>query len=308
MTSKTLKQPWAFEAENFPYITLREDLSETWNELGLSSLIPAEQQGLKRLLDSSGISQQSDYNRNNVLLVKAEGGVPKQVYGPAIFRAGNEIVLKVGSNQAIVIQEGERLVVGDLKGKIAVASQEDSAGNEYPTATVNFVSPDKDVFKVRVALAHQNEPIEVGELEATLINEESILPYLAQVPSPVLKMQELGIGEFEVKAISSSDGEYGKSYKLHLADGQVVWARGNSQMLLKEGYQMQPSTPLTLRVTAIEEYAPGKFKVDNALRERLPRLEGVRTPAAMKTLEAQVSEVQVQEQQEEEEDLDSIPF
>ncbi|MEA5512256.1 hypothetical protein VB715_21015 [Crocosphaera sp. UHCC 0190] len=310
-TTKEKAKTYAFEAENFPFITLQENLTETWNTLGLNDLQVIEQEGLINLLTASGMVESSHFDPNNVLLVKASGGVPTGVYGPCIFRDGNMIILRVGDNQAQVVQESDRLIIGDLRGKITVAAAKDASGKEYPTAQVNFVSGDKEIFKVRISLDSQNDELSVGELEATLINEEPIINYLGFVPGKVMKMHELGIGEFEVKAISSTKTQYGESFKLHLADGKVVWARGNSELLLKAGYEMKLDVPLTLVISEIEEYGDGKFKVTNALRERLPQF--IEVNPVIRTLEAQVSSViddesEPETETETEEQADSIPF
>ncbi len=308
-TTKVTSITYGFEAENFPWINLREDLNQTWNNLGLTDLSEMEQEGLFKLLTSSGISEQEGFNPESVLLIKATGGVPTGVYGPSIFRDGEMIILRVGDNTAEVIQSGDRLTIGNLKGKISVTAAKDSNGDEYPKAMVSFVSPDKEIFKVRISL-DSNAKLSVGDLEASIISEDPIVQFLSQVPGQVLKMEKLGIGEFQVKAISSSMGKYGESYKLHLSDGQVVWAKGNTDLLLKAGFYMEVDTPVTLIITHIEEYAPGKFTVTNALRKRLPKLPESVDPV-VQTLEAQVSSLEDNNQESEtesDEQVGSIPF
>ncbi len=309
VTFKTQTRTFTFDKKNYPSLIMHEFSSETWHDIGLNDLSPDEQEGLVYLLTESGLADQPDYNPNNVLLVKAADGVLSEVYGPGIFSDGSNIVLKVGANHCILTQKGDRLTVGNLQGKISVSSKVDSVGVEYPLAQVSFISPDKEIFKVRIALDGKNEEVTVGNLEAAILSEESLLPYLAPIPAPVLKMHELGIGEWEVRAISSNEGEYGISHKLHLSTGQVVWARGNSQIVLENGYQMKPGTPLTLVVTSIEEFGDGKYRVENALRERLPRLTGSTQSAEVKTLEAQVKPVAVPENEElDGVNLDEISF
>ncbi len=305
---------YAFEAENFPFLTLVENLNQTWNTLGLKDLQQVEQEGLLKLITDSGMTENSNFDPNSVLLVKASGGVPTGVYGPCVFRDGNMIILRVGDNVAPVTQNSDRLIVGDLRGKISVKAAKDAKGEEYPTAEVNFINSDKEVFKVRISLDYNNDELSVGELDAAIINEEPIINYLGQVPGQVIKMHELGVGEFVVKAISSTRTQYGESFKLHLGDGRVVWARGNSELLLRAGHQMKPDTPLTLIITEIEEFSPGKFSVTNALRERLPKLPGNTNPV-VKTLEAQVSSSDEDNNHEEseaeaesDEQTDRIPF
>ncbi|PSF30018.1 hypothetical protein C7H19_24130 [Aphanothece hegewaldii CCALA 016] len=280
-TQTTQVKTFEFEQSNFPSLLLYE-FEHTWNNITLDALSPDEQEGLSRLIGASGIESSPVY-RPEVLLIKAERGIVKGVYGPGLFRYGDYIVLKVGENVARVEQEGDRLLVGKLKGKITVIEKEDAKKQKYPTAFCTFVAPDKSVFKVRVSLDSQQQGKGAGELEATLVNEESILPYLGQVPSPAIPMHELGEGEFEIIGFSKYQSENGTRHKIHLADGKVVWARGNSEMLLDSDYTKPEGKPLTLVVSHIEEFAPDKFKVDNAIRERLPRLTGVTESLAIET-------------------------
>jgi hypothetical protein len=130
-------QTFEFEQENFPSIVLREDLTEVWNDVALSSLPPNEQIGLELLLTASGIDKQADYDRDRVLLIKADKSIPKQVYGPAIFRDSDRIILKIGNNVTPVEQKNDRFHVGELKGMIAVQTKEDASGKPYPVATIS---------------------------------------------------------------------------------------------------------------------------------------------------------------------------
>jgi hypothetical protein len=167
-------QTFEFEQENFPSIVLREDLTEVWNDVALSSLPPNEQIGLELLLTASGIDKQADYDRDRVLLIKADKSIPKQVYGPAIFRDGDRIVLRIGNNVAPVEQKSDRFHVGELKGMIAVQTKEDASGKPYPVATISLVGKNKIVFKVRVSLDTQNNSISASDIEAALKNRAGI--------------------------------------------------------------------------------------------------------------------------------------
>jgi hypothetical protein len=153
--TQTVSQTFEFESVNFPSLTLRDDFGETWNDISLYSLSPDEQDGLCGLLNASGLSTASTYKPEKVLLVKAEKGILKGVYGPALFRQGDQIILKIGENAGLVQQKGDRLLIGQLKGKITVIEKEDARKNKYPTAFCTFVSPDKSIFKVRVSLDSQ---------------------------------------------------------------------------------------------------------------------------------------------------------
>nr|MDJ0600574.1 hypothetical protein [Crocosphaera sp.] len=77
----------------------------------------------------------------------------------------------------------------------------------------------------------------------------------------------------------------------------------------RSGYQMKADKPLTLTITEIDEYVEGKFKVTNALRERLPQLTA--NNPVVQTLEAQVSSVEDNHNEsdaETEEEKGAIPF
>jgi hypothetical protein len=124
-------------------------------------------------------------------------------------------------------------------------------------------------------------------------------------------MQELGEGEFEIIGFSKYQSENGTRHKIHLATGAVIWARGNSEMLLDSGYSKPEGKPISLVITNIEEYAPGKFKVDNAIRERLPRLGGVASDQTTIETHAQPlvdKDLEYELGVEERLDPDKIPF
>jgi hypothetical protein len=275
-SKQTAATSFGFDDIDFPSLLLNE-YGEVWNVITLDELAPHEQEGLSRLLEASGISGRPNY-RPEVLLVKAREGVFKGVYGPALFRYGDDIVLKIGENMISVQQSDDRFLVGRLKGKMTVIEKEGKQEN-YPVATLLFVSPDKAVFRIRVSLNSQLG-FSAGELEATLLNNESVLPYLAQVPSPAIPMHQLGIGEYEILGFSSYAGDTGIRYKIHLANGAVVWSRGNSETLLASGFTKEEGQPLVLAITHVEEYTTDKFKVDHAIYRRLPRLVGAPAPEA----------------------------
>ncbi|QLE59812.1 hypothetical protein [Nostoc sp. TCL26-01] len=261
-----------FSATSFPSIVLREDLTHTWNDIGISQLSNAEQVALLDFLEHLGTELLQDFDVERVLLVKAANGVPQGVYGPAIFRDDDSIVLKLGANLFGVQQMGDRLILGNLKGKVTVTEEKDTAGVTYPKAFCSFVAPSRDVFKINISLATKELNLTSADLNATLINEESLLPFLRQVPcGSCMKMHELGLGEFQVQGITETEGEYGTSYKLHLADGRSVWARGNAALLLDSGWRPAPGEALCLVISHIEQTGD-KYSVDCALRLRLPSL------------------------------------
>jgi hypothetical protein len=275
-----------FNGSAFPSLILRDDLTQTWNNIGLDSLPSAESEPLLKFLELIEYEKLENFNPDSVLLVKANGGVMQAVYAAAIFRDGESIVLKLGDNQFPITQKGDLLHCGKLKGKVVVTEEEDLSGNKYPKATCSFVSKSRDVFRVPIQLASRDLNLTVADVEATVINEEPILPLLRQVPGNSFKMHELGIGEYQLHPyISSSDGEYGTVYKLHLLDGRTVLSRGNVTVLLESGWRPNPEKPLMLVISRIEKLGENKFTVDCALRERLPMLGATTRPVV--TVDAQ---------------------
>lgn len=289
MTTKSTKSlTYIFEKPQFPSLMCQEFETGEWHEVGVSYLSPEEQAGLIDLVTEAGLINNPNYDPEKLLLVKAADGILVEVYGPCFFSNDNNIILKVGSTQSTVIQKGDRITVGILSGKISCQTKTRLDGSEYPICTVNLMSPDKVFYRVRVALKDAS----MADIEACLLGEEenSLLPYLAPVPSGALKMYQLGIGEWSVKAISASEGQFGISYKLHLASGQVVYATGNSQKILENpSFKFDPNIPITLKISSIEEIADGKYRVHNALLRRLPKLAGSPKSAEVKTLNAQYS-------------------
>lgn len=284
-----------FTAATFPSVILREDLIETWNDIGINLLPPGEAEPLLMFLDQLGATSKPDFNPNKILLVKAANGVSQTVYGPAIFQDGENIIIKVGENVLPMQQKGALFTIGKLKGKVSVTEEKDKDGKLYPKATCALVSPERNVFKVGVQLATKELGLTTADVEAVLINEEPIRPLLSYPPTVALRMQELGVGEYQVTGISESEGDYGISYKLHLSDGCAVWGRGNVNILLESGWRPNWEKPLTLIVSRIEKQGEDKFSVDCALRERLPLLPpGATSHTNSKTASPNTVEVEAQ--------------
>lgn len=102
---------------------------------------------------------------------------------------------------------------------------------------------------------------------------QPIYPFFRSIPTgtSILKMQELGEGEYLVKDIEEAEpGEYGKNFILHLGNAPSVWARGNVQNLLRRGWKLPQGQPVTLAVNKIQQTSNG-HRVNCALWMIEPR-------------------------------------
>jgi hypothetical protein len=256
---------YSFQQKDFPTLTLKE-FPDKWNDIALGGLVDAEKDGLIKLL----VLLRGDFNdHTKVLLVEADNGILKRIYGPSIFRDGDRLVLKIGENLFPIAEDKGALKVGELTGSLTVVSEQDATGAAYPTmtATLLSVADSEDIFVIGVRLLKGQS---FHEVQKATIKKTSIAKFVAPLPSPTIKMQDLGVGEYEVLEISEQDSLFGGvSYILHLADGRKVYARGNSHILLNSGWQKHPNRPLTLVVSKVT-LDGNKYSVDNALRERLP--------------------------------------
>ncbi len=86
-----------FNNSSFASLVLLE-LTETWNDIGISDLPPNESEPLLLFLEQIEAFNQPEFDTQRLIKVKAAGGVLQAVYGPAIFRDGDQIVLKLGAN------------------------------------------------------------------------------------------------------------------------------------------------------------------------------------------------------------------
>jgi hypothetical protein len=272
-----------FESKNFPSLLLRE-FSSLWTSIKLESLPSEEKDGLILLLTLLGVDWEQ---YDPVLLVKSEGGILTRLFGPAIFAGEeNQLILKIGEWEIPCKEEKGKLLAGNLMGKVHLVPLENAQKEiYYQVFTSLFVidsDPEEDDDAFLIPLITR-KGISQEKLKTAVNKDKSIAEFLLPVPGKgestnwgeTFKMQELTPGEYEVASITGplvSDKFPRPSYKLNLADGRSVWARGNSLITLESGWQKPPDQPLTLQISLIEEYSEGKYKVENALRLRHPAI------------------------------------
>lgn len=273
-----------FAKDNFPSLSFVDYVSP-YTPIGVDDLAPDERSLM--LLFLSFVTEIDDIDLSHILLVKAaEGGILKEVYGPSLFKREATLVLKVGGLEFPVGQDKSELRLGQLVGTLSFESEpvkikvKNDDGEEFDfdlyNATCDFMPLDGTEleFRVRCSWNPLKNP-QPGVIKATMRRGESITDFFREVPGEggtILKMQDLGEGEFKVSGIRKfTGGEYGDSYVLDLTDGQSVWARNNVLDVLKSGWKMPADKPVTLLIANIQQRKEGKYSLDCALKLREPR-------------------------------------
>lgn len=281
-----------FDTETLSFLSLQE-YPDTWNPIGSSDF-----DELSELLQSMGDTEnlvsawskllhfvndigtaqipEQDFDPENLLLVKAENGVLQRVYGPVIFRGlppyDEQLILKVGGNEYQVMQTEDKLQVGNLKGGLRFETVKTMDGSITKATCSLRVQGETDTFLIPCALDSETNP-DQGVIEAAMEQRQPIHRYFRSIPTgtSILKMQELGEGEYLVKDIEETEpGEYGKNFILHLVNAPSVWARGNVQNMLRLGWKLPQGQPVTLAINKITQTSNG-YRVNCALWMREPR-------------------------------------
>lgn len=277
-----------FSKEDFSSLSFVE-FPGKWNAVGLSDLSIAEQSiliNLMALLPNPIDAEEVD--NDDLLLVKAEKGMLKEIYGPSIFQGEKEgLVFKLGGNEFPVTQEGNEFRCGQLVGELQFADKEivykDRSGDEeieypfYPCTCVFYNDEDEAVYRVRFAVDPVADP-KPAKIKALCRKGESVAHFLNPVPvkgqggGEAIKMRDMEVGEWAISDIKALPaGQYGPSWILELEDGRSVWAQGLVKTALAGGYERKPGQPLTLAITRIQPSSNGKVYVDCALRQRPPK-------------------------------------
>jgi hypothetical protein len=298
----------SFNTESFSSLSCLE-YSSQWENIKLDQLFPDEAelvQGFLTLAKGDSDIELSD----TVLLVKTnDDRLLEQVYGASIFREsedGDGLVIKMGNNKfPINITEGRAcLQVGYLKGSFLWLQKNRGDGTPYNVLTANLYdgrpeSNADDVYEVACSLVTKDETINdsTGKLTSNplfltppkldrLLDAKAALGQFFSVAKSgggsVFKMKDLGAHtEWRVVAVDESDPhpDYGISYILRLDGGASTFARGNSEVICRKQLKMIRESLAkgdiwTLKIGVVEEYAPGKTKVNNALVRRAPSLNG----------------------------------
>jgi hypothetical protein len=261
-----------FDQYDYPSL-LNQEWSGQWNRIGLNDLTEKEQEGIETfvvLAATSNPEQEIDWS--DLLLVKSEGEILKDVFGPALSKDPDtqELILEIGANKFPVAQEdkGNLLRCGSLSGEICFAENaqkikvKDPNSGEYieveyfkswvefmPQGEGNGIEGIEVIFKARCRLEPLSNP-QPAAIKTALRRGEAIAKYFKPISGgqsnnngdrpPTFKMPELGVGEYQVRGLQFiSNGQYGSSFTIHLTDGREVWARGIALTQIREGFPFE---------------------------------------------------------------------
>lgn len=303
-----------FDKEDFPSLSLIE-YSASLQAVGADQMYSPDEQ--KILVDFLGNLIPSflgeEIDESQLLWIKASEGMLSEVYPPSIKALeSGEIILQLGVNRFLIEidKEKEKLICGELKGKIEFEEKEKEVVSKKADKVTEIkfrpgyviFRPPSDLgseleYKVKLALnleipqkiSAMHQAIEAGDVAkfASFLNLAKKGGDFAET----FKMQDLGLGEFEVVGIRSVEGNFNgapkTSWVLELQDGREVWSRGNCDLMLKRGFQLPSDKPLTLCVTRVEEYkdskGQSKYAVDCGFRLRAPySLPSIPAPTPVK--------------------------
>lgn len=295
-----------FNVDTFSSLSTLEYASQ-WEQVGFDKLWEDEQAIVSEFLRLAKGDSDVELNFNNVLLVKTnDDRMLQNVYGPSIFRESENsdgLVLKAGANVFPVAVLNGRLTVGQLSGKFQWLTKKRLDETTYDVLVARLYdsqSEDDDplMYEFGCSLAATSPTTEVnGSLQKNplylsqpkldkLLDSNAALGQFFSAPKSgggsVFKMQQLGANtEWEVTGVDATEPhpEYGISYILRLAGGASVFARGNSETVLKRNFaniskQLESGKTWTLKIGEVKEFAPGKMSVNNALIARSPALSG----------------------------------
>ncbi len=216
-------------------------------------------------------------NLNSILLVSAKRGVLEKVWGPVLCQDGGRLVLQVGGNVFPVTQTGNTFTCGQLTGQLAFTPTRFAVRNA--DVCCQWRSEQDQIaylFTVGVSLDLSQAGLDT-KLQAVLAGTADLLPLLKQRTVKPLRLVDLILQgqtvrhlpvEFELLGVSQKKGRLGQpdEHFLHLADGRVVWAEGNSEALLRSGWQPEPGQTYKLLITDATLDIRARYRVLHTLR------------------------------------------
>lgn len=254
---------------------LELDEKEKWINIGLDQV--EEKYYPELLLEGLRGDTEVSVTTEKLFLVKANEGVAEALFGASLFRASKDskdLVIKFGENIFPVKVTGKTIHVGDFTGEFQWQSKETSAGVPYQYCVLELVSDDNPYLYFNIPIAWLKDlKILKPQFNAAFNTELGIAQYL-KVHDEVTftqcyNLEDLPLGEYAITSLErlkKTDTTYGLfCYKIHLAIGIPVWARGNSQTQLSQDVdekgQGESNKKFDVLSAKIESGEPYKLKI-----------------------------------------------
>lgn len=276
MTAKTLKQTRLVRFDANRYDTLQlANYQKEYTPIGVSSIQKISESGLDANNKSLAISLQDDLlelialtgsvdpatkevNSEDILLVKSKNGVFIAAYGPAIFRLGDQPIIKIGANIAPITYDPASLVLtcGDLSGRLTFVPALDNGIVKYVNIIANLKASDNSVtFAVKIMTRDPeivdgspvviDQPYVEGAIEQKDLHE-CLRPVPQGSGSSARKLAELEAGSYyQITACKTVNGVINgnpsTSFKLKFKEtgDDEFWLNanhGSPHSLIKAGY------------------------------------------------------------------------
>ncbi len=220
------RQTVQFDSSLFPELNLIE-YESPWTVIGFQHLAEGEGQEMLGLFISLIRAPGQIIDEDELLLVKAENGLLRRVYGPCVFQSGSGLMVKLGSNSFPLKVIGRDLICGDLQGDFEVDPHSEP---HKPVSYLRLSALEPRIdWLVNVRLM---EGLTASDLKQALRQGADILPYFQAPPgkgedTPILKMQELGAGEFAVEKVKSLTTQKGRECWLYLLTKRTTMTVGS---------------------------------------------------------------------------------
>lgn len=184
----------------------------------------------QELLDSVEAHLLSD-KKPELITLKFEDEVIDNVYAPAIFAAKDKEsqdvpVLKIGNNLAVIRQDGEEFTIGGdaSLGTCSLRYAVVSAGDNTYTA-VRFHVKTKDwVYTIPCVIGEEFKDFTQDDIEEHLSQGKPFSELLRPITSgsTFVKLRDLDLGEYNIKAILEPENAKYSRFLIQLEDGSKV--------------------------------------------------------------------------------------
>ncbi len=254
MTSKSRSQTetttalraYDLRALVIPSLILRDFAQDGWSGIARRELSDSEAAfftDLQRFLPPTPA-----LNLDSILLISAKHGVLEKVWGPILCQDGGRLVLQLGGNVFPVTQTGNTFICGQLTGQLAFTPTRFAVRNADVCCQWRS---EQDAIAYLFTVGVSLDLVQAGldtKLQAVLDGTADLLPLLKPRSVKLIGLLDLiQQGQtlrplpvtFALLGVSQQQGRPGQAdyYCLHLTDGRVVRAEGNTEALLKSGWR-----------------------------------------------------------------------